>query len=479
MSIDTNNRNSLSPMEGIAYALPVIPILVLMSTNNVLSGIYATHHGLSLSVISGVMLVAGLFDAVTDPSIGYLSDRWHARTGSRRLFVVGGAVMLIPCAWFLLNPGTEVTAYYFLCWYLLFYLAFTLFQIPHLTWGGELSPVSQEKTKAYGYRNYGVYLGMILFTLVPLSPISDSSKVTPETMRYLVFFAAVLLLPTLYMLLRHVPAGSHRLDQPHRPENPFRAMLALGGNTPLLLFLVVSVLFNMASAFYIGLQFMTMEAYLGLGDYYVHLLLFHLLVGTVAIKPGIWLINQVGKVRGWIIAILLSAAAFASLAFALLNSPYTFYALIVFNLVFGFSSAIVNVATYSLLSDISDYGTLKTGIDRSATCFALHSLTSKTCMAIGISLSIGLAGLLGFDPALAPGQQGNFVYWGLTLCMAIIPTVLSLLAAACVPRIAITSARHAIIRKRLDARIVRAQQQRSKQELSAASHVPFLAVSKQ
>ncbi|MFP6762111.1 MAG: MFS transporter, partial [Planctomycetaceae bacterium] len=38
--------------------------------------------------ISMVMLIAGLFDAVTDPSIGYFSDRYHARTGSRRPFVV-------------------------------------------------------------------------------------------------------------------------------------------------------------------------------------------------------------------------------------------------------------------------------------------------------------------------------------------------------------------------------------------------------
>ena len=479
MNANTNNKRSLhtiGPMVGIAYALPVIPVLILMSTNNVLSGIYATHHGLSLSAISAVMLIAGLFDAFTDPSIGYLSDRWHARTGSRRLFVVGGAVMLIPCAWFLLNPGPGVTVVYFLCWYLLFYLAITLFQIPHLTWGGELSAVSEEKTKAYGYRNYGVYLGMILFTLVPLSPISDSSKVTPETMRYLVLLAAVLLVPTLYMLLRHVPTGQYRSDQSHRVENPFRAMLALCGNKPLLLFLSVSVLFNMAGAFYIGLKFMMMDAYLGLGDYYVHLLLFHLLVATAAIKPGIWLINQVGKVQGWIIGILLSVIAFASLAIVLLNNAYTFTTLIVFNLVWGFSSAIANVATYSLLSDISDYGTLKTGIDRSATCFALQSLTSKTCMAIGIALSIGLAGLLGFDPALAPEQQGSSVYWGLTLCMAIIPTILSLFAAACVPHIAITSARHAIIRKRLDAR---ARQLRNRQEFSATSHAPYLAVSKQ
>ena len=113
MSNLSRSNDQINHLTGIAYALPVVPVLILMSTNNVLSGIYATHHGLALSAIATVMLIAGLFDAVTDPSIGYFSDRYHARTGSRRPFVVVGAALLIPCAWFLLNPGEGATAAYF------------------------------------------------------------------------------------------------------------------------------------------------------------------------------------------------------------------------------------------------------------------------------------------------------------------------------------------------------------------------------
>ena len=159
MNVSDIQQDRMTPLAGVAYALPVIPVLILMSTNNVLSGLYATHYGLALTSISMVMLIAGLFDAVTDPTIGYLSDRYHARTGSRRPFVVAGAVLLMPCAWFLLNPGQGVTVVYFLVWYLLFYLAMTLFQIPHLTWGGEITPVSEQKNRVYAYRNYAAYTG--------------------------------------------------------------------------------------------------------------------------------------------------------------------------------------------------------------------------------------------------------------------------------------------------------------------------------
>ena len=198
-----------------------------------------------------------------------------------------------------------------------------------------------------------------------------------------------------------------------------------------------------------------MDAYLGLGDYYVYLLLFHLTVAIIAIKPAVKLITRIGKAKAWMIAVGLMVISFSALPFVFLKGFYSLSLLILFNMLFAFSSAISNVAIYSLLSDISDYSTLKTGIDRSATFFALKSLSIKTCMAIGISLSLGLAALLGFDPAAT--SQGDDVYWVLTLCMGVIPILLSLIAALCIPKIAITARRHAIIRKRLDARAERAE----------------------
>ena len=447
------NNNKVSARAGTAYALPVVPVLLLMSANNVLSGLYATHYGLALSAISTVMLIAGLFDAVTDPSIGYFSDRYHARTGSRRPFVVAGAVLLVPCAWFLLNPSEGVTITYFLLWYLLFYLAMTLFQIPHLTWGGEISPVSEEKNKVYAYRNYAGYAGMIIFALIPILPFYEGTKVTPETTRYLVVIAGVLLLPTLYFMLRHAPTGAHRPDHTCLPENPFRALVAVTHNRPLLWYFVASVASTLAGAFFIALEFMMMESYLGLGDYYVHVVLWHLLVATAAIKPAVSLITRLGKIQAWMLSRLIGLLASLILIAVLFNNSYSLAIFLVFNAIWGGSSAIGNVAMFSLLSDISDYGTYKSGVDRSATYFSLVSLSSKTCMALGIAASIALAGWFGFDPKAE--TQASQVQLGLTLCMCILPIVFNLVAIVCASKTAITEKRHGVICKRLDARAKR------------------------
>jgi len=459
MNVSDIQQDRMTPLAGVAYALPVIPVLILMSTNNVLSGLYATHYGLALTSISMVMLIAGLFDAVTDPTIGYLSDRYHARTGSRRPFVVAGAVLLMPCAWFLLNPGQGVTVVYFLVWYLLFYLAMTLFQIPHLTWGGEITPVSEQKNRVYAYRNYAAYMGMIIFTLIPILPFYEGTKITPEAMRYLVIVAALLLLPTLAIMLCHAPVGAHRRDKTSEPENPFRALMAMLHNKQAMWNVGAILLHSLAAAFYLGLAFMVLESFLGLGQYYVYLVLFHLVVATLAIKPSVWIIGRIGKIKSSILAYAVSIAASALLMVALLNNVYSLALFFVYYGVWAITSALVNVALFSLLSDISDYGTLKSGVDRSASYFSIWSLSNKTCMALGIAASIAIASWFGFDPKV--NTQLPQVYWGLALCMSILPIVFNLIAIFCLSKISITSRRHDVIRRRLDALAARASQTRA------------------
>lgn len=466
MEKSLNSQRHMSPLQGFAYAVPVVPVLILMSTNNVLSGIYASYHGLALTTISMVMLIAGLFDAVTDPSIGYFSDRYHARTGSRRPFVVAGAILLIPCAWFLLNPGEGVTVTYFLVWYLLFYLAMTLFQIPHMAWGGEISPVSEEKNRVYAYRSFAGYGGMIIFALIPILPFYEGSKVTPETMRYLVIVAGVLVLPTLYLMLRHAPLGAHRPDETRTPENPFSSFMALRHNKPGLWYMGSIVFHAVAGAFYIALAFIVLESYLGLGQYYVYVVLFQLVFATLVIKPAVKVIMRIGKIKACLLAYAICILISLIYIPVLFNTAYTLLLIFVFVAVWATASSIINVAAFSLLSDISDYGTLQSGVDRSASYFALWSLSGKTCMALGIAASLAIAGWFGFDPKA--DTQPPQVFWGLILCMCIIPILCNLLANFCLSKITIDSRRHAVIRRRLDARAARLSSEQAERSASTS-----------
>ena len=94
MTTPTRLVNNKSPVifHYLAYASPVIGISFLHSPMAVVHSMYAKYFGIGLTTIAVVLLFARLFDAITDPLIGYWSDRYYARTGTRKPFVVWGII---------------------------------------------------------------------------------------------------------------------------------------------------------------------------------------------------------------------------------------------------------------------------------------------------------------------------------------------------------------------------------------------------
>ena len=127
----TKAQTSLTQPQALAYGLPLLPLYFLYGPIAILQGIYAKHFGLALTTIATVLFVARLFDAVSDPIIGYCADRYHARRGNLKPFVISGGVLFIVASWFLYVPPTDVSCGYFLVCFLAFYLAYTLFEIPN------------------------------------------------------------------------------------------------------------------------------------------------------------------------------------------------------------------------------------------------------------------------------------------------------------------------------------------------------------
>ena len=54
---------------------------MLIAGTNIVQGIYAKYFGLALTTIAAVVLLVRISDAITDPLIGYLSDRYQDRYG--------------------------------------------------------------------------------------------------------------------------------------------------------------------------------------------------------------------------------------------------------------------------------------------------------------------------------------------------------------------------------------------------------------
>jgi len=267
------SSKNLSVSQQMAYALPVISVGVLMNLIGVVQGIYAKYFGLALTSIAAVVLVARLFDVVTDLLIGYFSDRQYARTGSRKPFVFFGSILMLVSGYFLFVPLTpaqldasaEVSVAYFLCWLLLFYFAFTILEIPHQSWGAGLASSSEEKNTIFSWRMAASTVGKILYTLIPFLPIFATREFTPETLRWSVYLVAILFIPSLYFSLTIAPDPITTHATPKSYRIRWSTLLK---NKPLLLFFSAYLFHGTGIGILFGVFFIYIDGYLGMGEHY-------------------------------------------------------------------------------------------------------------------------------------------------------------------------------------------------------------------
>ena len=97
-----------------------------------------------------VSLVPRLFDAITDPIMGFISDNTKSKWGRRKQYVLLGAVIMgisFIVMWQLYKYNTvDYNFTYFLLWSLVFYVGLTIFSVPYVAMGYEMSNDFHERT---------------------------------------------------------------------------------------------------------------------------------------------------------------------------------------------------------------------------------------------------------------------------------------------------------------------------------------------
>jgi len=114
--------------------------------------------GLSGTMTGAALFIALLFDAVTDPLAGSLSDNWKSKLGRRHPFMYASAIPLALAFLGLFSPPEGLGEYALFGWLTLFAIltrgAMTLYHVPHLALGAEMTSNFQERTKIVAYRQF-------------------------------------------------------------------------------------------------------------------------------------------------------------------------------------------------------------------------------------------------------------------------------------------------------------------------------------
>lgn len=411
---------------------------------SVLQGIYAKFFGLGLEQIALVIFITRIFDGVTDPVIGYLSDQYRIRKGSRKPWLMAGSVITVLACWFLYVPLGEVSTASFLFWFLLANLGWTIAEVPYGAWLAELSEDYDERARIASWRGVSRYLGLMAFFGLPIAAqhFIGTTEFIPETLRWASVFAIVAVLSTATLAVLLVPDGTAPLRR--RGPSLKESLRAVVGNRPLLWFTGMFATSGLGAGIAWGLIFFYIDGYLSLGAQFASLILVTIPISIVATPVWGWLCRRFGKQQAWASGCVLSAVACIAYAF---NGPGEGAWMVLAATLLFFNAVIVveAVAGPAMLADVVDYGRWRFGADYAGTYFAFYTMVQKINVGIGAAIGLSVAGWFGFDATVA--EQSESGVFGLLLGVAWLPAITYVIAAVLIWHFPITRRRqHAIIR---------------------------------
>lgn len=441
-----NFNHSFSKSQALAYSLPCIVSVWLFAPMSIVQGVFAKHYHIELTQIAGVILIARLFDAVSDPMVGVLSDRYYIWRGTRKPFVITGSVLMVISGLFLYIPPETIDASYILVWFIVFYAAWTLFEIPHVTWGGDLVFSAEDKTKIYSYRAFMAYIGLIVFYTIPLLPFFSTTEITPQTLKWSAISAAIVMFPLISGCILYVGNGLNRELQKRLEKNNKSIFKIIFSTKPLAIFLSAYFFLGVGSGMWYGLIFIYVDSYLGFGLKFSQIFLIAFFVGAAASTVWYQIAEAIGKKNTLLLtSVFLMISYFFSGYLDESNVTFTLLLAIKIMNTIGFSG--LNILPQSILSDISDYAFWKHGKDTAGTCFSLYILLTKFNTAIGGAFGLALAGWYGFDPSAVSNTAHSI--FGLKLGVAVLPLLMTFIAVVIIMQIPINERRHSIVSRRL------------------------------
>jgi glycoside/pentoside/hexuronide:cation symporter, GPH family len=405
----------------VAYAAIVCPLAIMHGPAfSVLPALYAKHAGISLTVIGSILIVARIFDAVTDPLVGYLSDRTRSPWGRRKPWILAGALICSIAVYFMFRPGPNTGAMYFMFWSFALYTGWTLVEIPHTAWLSELTDDYDERTKISSYRSAAAFIGGILFKASALLPLFATTEMTPEVTAFVSWIIIFSLIPLTIVALRYVDQG----ERPAQTRPAFRGTIAgILQNEPFRRFGLLVLVTSIASGMVAGLYFFFLDAYLGIVDKFAHVGLIVAAIGLASTFAWPPLIRRFEK---HIAVALCGGAVVATLiAMAFIEpGPFAFPALAVIFGLSAFFAAGTIIAQTAMLADIVDYDRWRTDANRAGNYYAFLAFAGKFGIAIGGGAGIAIAGLFGFS---ASGGNNSTAMVGFYVSFIWIPIALNLI----------------------------------------------------
>ena len=386
-----------------------------------------------------------LFDSFLDPIMGYISDNTKSKWGRRRPYVIIGGIITgiaFIAMWQLYKvAGVDYNFAYFMIWSFIFYLGITIFSVPYVAMGYEMSDDFHERTNIMAIAQWiGQWAWVIApwFWVIMYDPEwFKSAEVATRSLAFWVgiIFAICAIIPGIFI------KSKSTLEEDYSPLNiknigsslreigagfmsafkmkPFRQLC-------IATFLVYNAFMTIASFSFFIIVYKLFDGNAGAAGIWPTLFGCLGALGTTffVIPIVTRMSKKMGKKKAFIISQGISIVGYLMLWFLFIpGKPYMFIFALPF---FSFGIGSLFLLMMSMTADVIDLDELNTGLRREGTFGAIYWLMVKFGFAIAGGLSGVIMTTVGFDSGSATQPEGAVD--GLRLAFSGIPVVGTIIA---------------------------------------------------
>ena len=437
-------RLALFGLPEYAVYLASIPVILYLPF------VYSKDFGLSLTDVGLILMVGRITDVITDPLIGFLSDRTRSRFGRRKPWIACGAAIMMVSAFMLFNPPFAVSNVYLLTWAVLLWIGWTMVNIPYYAWGAELSDDYDERTRITGWRQFFGFLGNVSVLSIPvLSGEFFGYGSLPSEGLTIIGGLALVALPVMVGITLYAVPEPNRYGTATAPLLKNLNLVRKNGSFMLLFwaFLLMSLGTGWGSATFMLFASFVVEA----EGQTQAILLGYYGANIVALPFWVWVASKIGKKETWIIGGVMFV--FVTPCFLALGGGDLMWFFLILAL-YGIAGGNFGAISMSMKADVIEIAARRGGENISGAYIALWSLGQKLVAALALGIALPFLEWLGFDPN---GTNGQAELDALSYVYVIPPWIFYACAVLVLWRYPISAARLARIRAALERREARRQ----------------------
>ncbi len=394
---------------------------------------YSDVVGLAPAVISAIMLISRIWDAVNDPMMGAICERTRSRWGRFRPWIAFGCPFLVILSVLTFtNPfggGSKAGIMWAAITYIAASMLYTLVNIPYSSLSGVMTEDAQQRNQINTSRNIGMNLGMVIVNACSAGLALKFSGAGAEvaTGHGYMMTAVVYGIIAIPLFLIVFFTSREHVKPMEGSQAKFSIKDTIGNLVKNKYLMIVTLIMLIQMTAFMGRIAVT-------AFYVIYCLGSFQMIAVIMTIPSVCSIigsffvpffaKKFGKRNVLMFSMIIQAVGLLIMFLA----PFDNMKMVIAgDVVFG----LFNVGfpmTLSMVADSVDYMELKTGVRTDGTAYATYGLATKIGNAIGASVGVMLLSAFGY---VANQQQTPQAMTGINAVVNLIPAILFVIAAIC------------------------------------------------